>query len=215
MKELIKVTTNENNEQLVSGRELHEFLEVATEYKKWFSRMAEYGFVENIDFVRVTQKCPTPGGIQNITDHAMKLDMVKEISMIQRTEKGKQARRYFIQVEKEYKQQSVLIPRTPRGLAKLALEANEETNQRLDVIEEQVSDLKENQPLPQGEYSIISNRINKRVYEVAEAYSINSKDRKNYRITIQRYKRRSKEYRRSGCSYSVENQALRYSNGLY
>ena len=100
MKELIKVTTNENNEQLVSGRELHEFLEVATEYKKWFSRMAEYGFVENIDFVRVTQKCPTPGGIQNITDHAMKLDMAKEISMIQRTEKGKQARQYFLQVEK-------------------------------------------------------------------------------------------------------------------
>ncbi|MET1928451.1 antA/AntB antirepressor family protein [Enterococcus faecium] len=105
MKELIKVTTNEENEQLVNGRELHEFLEVATEYKKWFSRMAEYGFVENIDFVRVTQKCPTPGGIQNITDHAMKLDMAKEISMIQRTEKGKQARQYFIQVEKEYKQQ--------------------------------------------------------------------------------------------------------------
>ncbi|HAP9141208.1 TPA: phage antirepressor Ant, partial [Enterococcus faecium] len=70
-----------------------------------FSRMAEYGFVENIDFVRVTQKCPTPGGIQNITDHAMKLDMAKEISMIQRTEKGKQARQYFIEVEKEYKQQ--------------------------------------------------------------------------------------------------------------
>lgn len=105
MKELIKVTTNEENEQLVNGRELHEFLEVATEYKKWFGRMAEYGFVENIDFIRVTQKCPTPGGIQNITDHAMKLDMAKEISMLQRTEKGKQARQYFIQVEKEYKQQ--------------------------------------------------------------------------------------------------------------
>lgn len=105
MKELIKVTTNKENEQLVNGRELHEFLEVATEYKKWFGRMAEYGFVENIDFIRVTQKCPTPGGIQNITDHAMKLDMAKEISMIQRTEKGKQARQYFIQVEKEYKQQ--------------------------------------------------------------------------------------------------------------
>lgn len=105
MKELIKVTTNKENEQLVNGRELHEFLEVATEYKKWFGRMAEYGFVKNIDFIRVTQKCPTPGGIQNITDHAMKLDMAKEISMIQRTEKGKQARQYFIQVEKEYKQQ--------------------------------------------------------------------------------------------------------------
>ena len=80
--ELIKIKTNENGEQLVSGRELHEFLEVGTEYKKWFSRMTEYGFVENTDFTRVTQKCPTPGGVQNITDHAMTLDMAKEISMI-------------------------------------------------------------------------------------------------------------------------------------
>lgn len=101
--ELIKITTNENGEQLVSGRELHEFLEVGTEYKKWFSRMTEYGFVENTDFTRVTQKCPTPGGVQNITDHAMTLDMAKEISMIQRSEKGKQARQYFIEVEKQYK----------------------------------------------------------------------------------------------------------------
>ena len=101
--ELIKITTNEIGEQLVSGRELHEFLEVGTEYKKWFSRMAEYGFVENVDFTRVTQKCHTPGGVQNITDHAMTLDMAKEVSMIQRTEKGKQARQYFIEVEKQYK----------------------------------------------------------------------------------------------------------------
>ena len=101
--ELIKITTNENGEQLVSGRELHEFLEVGTEYKKWFSRMTEYGFVENTDFTRVTQKCPTPGGVQNISDHAMTLEMAKEISMIQRTDKGKQARLYFIEVEKQYK----------------------------------------------------------------------------------------------------------------
>ncbi|PEH48932.1 ORF6C domain-containing protein [Enterococcus faecium] len=73
--------------------------------------------------------------------------------------------------------EQVKIPNTPRELAKLALAANEETNQRLDVIEEQVSDLKENQPLPQGEYSVISSRINKRVYEVADAYSINRSDR--------------------------------------
>lgn len=74
--------------------------------------------------------------------------------------------------------EQVKVPNTPRELAKLALEANEETNQRLDVIEEQVTDLKENQSLSQGEYTIISSRINKRVYEVADAYSINCSDRK-------------------------------------
>lgn len=111
MNEIIKVTTNENDEQLVSGRELHEFLEVATEYKKWFSRMSEYGFSENQDFTRVTQKCHTPGGVQRITDHALKLDMAKEISMIQRSEKGKQARQYFLQVEKAWNNPEMVVQR--------------------------------------------------------------------------------------------------------
>lgn len=48
--EIIKITTNENGEQLVSGRELHEFLEVGTPYDKWFPRMCEYGFSEGTDF---------------------------------------------------------------------------------------------------------------------------------------------------------------------
>lgn len=106
MKDLIKVITNENNEQLVSGRELHKFLEVGTQYTKWIDRMVEYGFVETIDFLTISQKRLTAQGNETTyIDHAMKLDMAKEISMIQRTEKGKQARQYFIQVEKEYKQQ--------------------------------------------------------------------------------------------------------------
>lgn len=96
------VELNDNHEPIVSGRTLHKELGVQTEYKKWFGRMAEYGFTEGGDFVRVTQKWDTPGGIQNITDHALKLDMAKEIAMIQRTEKGKEVRQYFIQVERDY-----------------------------------------------------------------------------------------------------------------
>ena len=84
----------------------------------------------------------------------------------------------FNEMEKTIKEKSVSIPTTKRGLALLALEASEETNQRVDAIEQEVFDLKENQPLPQGEYTIISSRINKRVYEVADAYSINRSDRK-------------------------------------
>ncbi|MFS1178048.1 Rha family transcriptional regulator [Enterococcus lactis] len=84
----------------------------------------------------------------------------------------------FNEMEKTIKEKSVSIPTTKRGLALLALEASEETDQRVDVIEQEVFDLKENQPLPQGEYSIISSRINKRVYEVADAYSINRSNRK-------------------------------------
>ena len=109
--ELIKVEVNENNEPIVGGRELHEALEIKTEYKKWFERMCEYGFVENYDYVRVTQKCHTPGGTQDITNHAIKLDMAKEIAMIQRKKKKKKVRQYFIQVEKDYNSPEKIMAR--------------------------------------------------------------------------------------------------------
>lgn len=114
MNQLITVNLNDNQEPVVSGRQLHETLEVNTEYKKWFSRMSEYGFEENQDFVRVTQKCPTPGGIQNVTDHVIKLDMAKEIAMIQRTDKGKEVRQYFIQVEKDFNSPEKIMARALR-----------------------------------------------------------------------------------------------------
>lgn len=78
--------TNEEGEQLVSARELHEFLKINTRFDKWFIRMCEYGFSESNDFTRVAQKCPTFGGMQTIIDYAITIDMAKELSMIQRTE---------------------------------------------------------------------------------------------------------------------------------
>lgn len=111
MNNLINVTLNEKQEPVVSGRQLHQVLGVKTEYKKWFSRMTDYGFTENEDFVRVTQKCPTLGGVQNTTDHVLKLDMAKEIAMIQRTDKGKEVRQYFIQVEKDFNSPEKIMAR--------------------------------------------------------------------------------------------------------
>lgn len=111
MNQLITVNLNDNQEPVVSGRQLHEALGVKTEYRKWFGRMTEYGFEENHDFVRVTQKCPTPGGLQDMTDHIIKLDMAKEIAMIQRTDKGKEVRQYFIQVEKDFNSPEKIMAR--------------------------------------------------------------------------------------------------------
>ena len=106
MNELIKVTVNSNNEQAVSGRVLHEFLEVETPYTMWFNRMSEYGFDEAKDYVTILLDRAT-SGIEGIgkgkTDHAITLDIAKEISMIQRTPKGKEARQYFITIEKAYR----------------------------------------------------------------------------------------------------------------
>ena len=111
MNELINVTLNENHEPVISARQLHEALEVKTEYKKWFKRMTDYGFTENEDYVKVTQKCLTSSTGQNITDHVIKLDMAKEIAMIQRTDKGKEVRTYFIQVEKDFNSPEKIMAR--------------------------------------------------------------------------------------------------------
>ncbi|MBU3195695.1 phage antirepressor KilAC domain-containing protein [Clostridium algidicarnis] len=110
--QLIPVSENETGEVVISGKELHKFLEIGTPYKKWFDRMTEYGFEEKQDFLTVGQKCPIAnGGYQESTDHIIKLDMAKELSMIQRNEKGKQARQYFIQVEKAWNSPEMIMKR--------------------------------------------------------------------------------------------------------
>lgn len=90
MNELIKIEVNENQEPIISGMVLHEFLEVKEKYTQWFERMKEYGFAENIDFTSLSDISEKPQGGRTVTDHAIKLDMAKELAMIQRTEKGKQ-----------------------------------------------------------------------------------------------------------------------------
>ena len=115
MEELIKVDTNENLEPVVSGRELHRILEVATAYKDWFPRMCEYGFVEGQDFnPLIFEQVQIEGNREvkrQLTDHIIKMDMAKEICMLQRTEKGKQARQYFIQIEKDYNSPEKIMAR--------------------------------------------------------------------------------------------------------
>lgn len=112
MNELIQVKVNKNNEQVVSGRDLHEFLEINTPYVKWFNRMLEYGFEENIDYL-VTDIFVhnSKGGRQTQIDHILKMDMAKEICMIQRTEKGRKARRYFIEIEKAWNDPQKVLER--------------------------------------------------------------------------------------------------------
>ena len=102
MNELIKITY-ENDRPAVSARDLHEFLEVETPYHKWFPRMCEYGFTENEDFAVTDNFVPnSAGGPQHQKDAILTIDMAKEICMLQRNEKGKIARQYFIQLEKDW-----------------------------------------------------------------------------------------------------------------
>ena len=125
------------------GRDLHKFLEVETPYHIWFPRMVEYGFSAGQGYTN--KNVQNPSGGRPRTDHIITLDMAKEFSMIQRTDKGKQARQYFIECERRAKAAAPALPQTYKEalVALLAeVEAKEEAegeaqlmSQRLQVVE--------------------------------------------------------------------------------
>ena len=123
MNELITTINGTNGDILVSGRELHDFLGVSTPYHKWMPRMIDYGFVENTDYqVKDIFVHNSNGGKQTMIDHHLKLDMAKEIAMIQRSEKGKQARHYFLQLEKMWNSPEMVMKRALEYADKKVLE---------------------------------------------------------------------------------------------
>lgn len=117
MKELIKVTANEEGQQLVSGRELYEVLEVSSNFTTWVKRMIEYGFQENVDYTLLSKNGTQKGsGGHNKVDYILTLDMAKHIAMVQRTEIGMQVRNYFLECEKIAKQK--IVETKPHELTK-------------------------------------------------------------------------------------------------
>ena len=102
MEELIKINANYAGIRSVSARELHEFLEVNSNFTTWCKRMFEYGFEDGKDFIPFLEE--STGGRPSI-NYALTLDTAKEISMIQRSAKGRQARQYFIECERIAKHQ--------------------------------------------------------------------------------------------------------------
>ena len=102
MNELFKV--NYDNDRItLSARDLHEFLEATERFNSWFERMNQYGFVDGIDFTSVKKFTVVNNGAKReIDDYQITIEMAKEIAMLQRNDKGKQARQYFIELEKKW-----------------------------------------------------------------------------------------------------------------
>lgn len=131
--ELIKITEH-NGQKVVSARELHIFLDITERFMSWFHRQQQYGFAENVDYVGC--KVFNTLANQELQDYALTLDTAKEISMIQRSDKGKQARRYFIDCERQL-QKTHSIPQTYAEALKLAYEQAERIEEQQQQIEEQ------------------------------------------------------------------------------
>lgn len=108
MNELLKV--NYDNDRItLSARELHKFLGVTERFGNWFERMNQYGFQESIDYLG--RKVFNTQAHQELQDYEITLDMAKEIAMIQRSEKGKEVRRYFLELERKWNSPEAVMNR--------------------------------------------------------------------------------------------------------
>lgn len=195
MNELIKVNYD-SDRPTISGRELHKFLEVESNYTTWFKRMCEYGFTEEIDFIPFLEE--STGGRPS-QDHQMTIDMAKEICMLQRTERGKQARQYFIALEKAWN--------TPEMILSRALKVAEQQMKQLQIRNSQLT--VDNQIMkPKAEYfdELVERGLNTGIRETAKELGI--KERKFINFLLE------KKYLYRGKSGSLQPYA-QYTEDLF
>lgn len=180
MNELIKVDFSKER-PAVSARELHEFLGVGADYSHWFKRMCEYGFSEGQDFTSFLTE--STGG-RPAQDAAISIDMAKEICMLQRNEKGKQARQYFLQLEKDWNSPEKVMARAlqiaDREIKRLEAE-NEQQKQAIadfqpikryvDTILESKASLATSQVA--ADYDLTANKLNKILHEEGIQHNVN------------------------------------------
>ncbi len=177
--ELIPVYEGEN-EQLVDGRELHSFLEVGTKFSDWIKdRIEKYGFVQNDDFITTSEKRDVAnGGFKITTKYFLKLDTAKELSMVQNNAKGSEARRYFISVEKKYKEiaqtQSIedLIIMQAQNMKAMRLQLQEAKDQS-SAVEEAVQEMREVIVIsPQDDWREQTNKLVAKICNKLKSYNL-------------------------------------------
>ena len=169
MNELIKVHYDNADRPTVSGRDLYDALEVKTAYKDWFPRMCEYGFSEGKDYCSFLSDRSDGKEGKPRTDHQITIPMAKELCMLQRTEKGKQMRQYFIAVEEQWNSPDAIMAR-----------ALQLSNAKLKQLQVTVSELTvENQIMkPKAEYfdDLVDRNLLTGIRETAKEFQIKQKD---------------------------------------
>lgn len=139
MQELIKISTTESGSQVVSARELHKFLESKQQFADWIKdRIDKYGFIENQDFEVFQNFMKNPNGGRPLKEYALTLDTAKELAMVEGNEKGRQARRYFIECEKKLRE-VVTKPMTAFELIAAQAQAMVEMEKRMNAMDEKLN----------------------------------------------------------------------------
>ncbi len=186
MEALITIT-EQDNKQVVNARELHNFLEVDTKFTMWIERrINDYGFFENEDFEVFLKNGKNSKGGRPSKEYAISLDMAKELSMVERNEKGKQARRYFIECEKRAKSNNIYSLSSATKVLSLPIkpiaERKKEMQQELmEVIRLNLNrgDLKRLAMDLGISYNVIRNVISSKTFNYDVIYSLYEKARYN------------------------------------
>lgn len=136
LEDLININYKDGNPS-VSARELYAALGVKTDFRHWFPRMCSYGFQEGIDYISVWQKKQTNGGPQMVSEYQIGIDMAKHICMIQRDERGRKYRQYFLELEKAWQSPEKVMARALQLANQQVKELNgqlQEQNQQIAIL---------------------------------------------------------------------------------
>ena len=128
-KGIVPIYADEENEHFVNARELHAFLESKQEFANWVkNRIEAYGFIEGEDYVCLTNlSSKERRGGHNAVEYLLNLDTAKEIAMVERNERGREVRRYFIEVEKRVRR----MLSSPRLLEEMKAELKDAIKEEL------------------------------------------------------------------------------------
>lgn len=156
--ELVPVYITSTGEKVVYGTELHEVLQVKSKFADWVkNRLNDCEAIENEDFEAFSKNLENGGRIK---EYIIKLDVAKEMAMLERNEKGKQVRRYFIQIEKKYKENQLSM--TTSGQIRLIAQGYMELEQKIDTVEQKVEHLEKDIPLYGSEADELCNHVKRK-----------------------------------------------------
>lgn len=171
MEELIKVNYD-TGQPMVSARDLHDGLGIKTAFKDWFPRMAEYGFIEGKDFC---SKMSESTGGRPAKDFNITVDMAKQICMIQRTDKGREYRQYFLDLEKAWNTPEQIMARA----LKFASQQIDSLKERCKFLGGQVADqqkvIEELQPKANYVDTVLQSKSLVLTTQIAKDYGMSAK----------------------------------------
>lgn len=163
--ELIKISKH-NGKQAVSARELHNFLGIGKDFSSWIKvQIDRCDLIENIDYQSFTQKGEREFGGTIRIEYALSLDAAKEVSMMSQSDKGKQARRYFIECEKKLRNAFAL----PQSFSEALMLAARQAEQ----IESQQKQLNEQEPKVLFTNAVLASKDSCLIGELAKIVSQN------------------------------------------